>query len=115
MPGRAWCLCGFVLCLLSALAVAAAEPAIAADPCREVPGEVCPADSRQVVRLTTDLGVLELELQPDAAPRAVAFVVRLARGPVFNPALVDSAAPPPRTTARASTTACVSSSPARMS
>jgi cyclophilin family peptidyl-prolyl cis-trans isomerase len=77
-----------VLSLLGLLLTTA--PTVRADGaelCRTAAEQVCPPDRRPVLVWTTERGRLELELFPEAAPRAVAFIARLARGPIFLPEL----------------------------
>ena len=62
-------------------------------------GSPCLDGSREVgtvpfLVLRTELGAIEIELVPEAAPTAVGWLVRLARGPLFHPDLAAPAGAP---------------------
>lgn len=62
-----------LIALAIALSVVAARPATADDPA-----------SPRCLRLDTAEGAIAIELAPDAAPAAVATIVRLAEGPIYD-------------------------------
>lgn len=64
--------------------IAAAQATAAVD----APGEWCPPELRPMVVLETVEGIIEIEVFPDVAPEAVAKLLTLVRGPIFDRELV---------------------------
>jgi cyclophilin family peptidyl-prolyl cis-trans isomerase len=83
-----------MLLSITLAALFAFPTALGGAPVPSATGEAVPASldcAEPALHLTTELGAIAIDLDAEAAPEAVAAIVRLARGPLYDPALTTAA------------------------